>query len=73
MGLEAETVKVDNVEARQDTLAGHGATEEEIEFLAEPDGDGMCRRVELNAMTSAACRFRRRAAESEWRREGAAR
>jgi Histidine kinase-, DNA gyrase B-, and HSP90-like ATPase len=52
MGLEAETVKVDNVEARQDTLAGHGATEEEIEFLAEPDGDGMCRRVELNAMTS---------------------
>jgi hypothetical protein len=52
IGLEAEAVKVDNPEARRETLEEHGATEEEVEFLAEPDSDGMCRRVELNAMTS---------------------
>jgi hypothetical protein len=52
MGLEAEAVKVDNAAARRETLELHGATEAEIEFLAEPDDDGMCRRVELNAMTS---------------------
>jgi len=33
-------------------LEERGATEAEIEFLTEPDDDGMCRRVELNAMTS---------------------
>ena len=50
MGLEDETVEVKNREARRDTLRRHGATEEEIEFLAPEDKD--CRRVELNAMTS---------------------
>ena len=52
VGLEAEAVKVDNAATRRWTLEQHGATEDEIEFLAEPDDDGMCRRVELNAMTS---------------------
>jgi hypothetical protein len=52
MGLEAEAVKVDNREARRDTLLEHGATEDEITFLIEPDDDDMCHRVELNAMTS---------------------
>jgi hypothetical protein len=51
MGLEAEPVTVDNREARRATLARHGATDDEIEFLA-PYGDGDCQRVELNAMTS---------------------
>jgi hypothetical protein len=52
MDLEAEAVEVDSPAARRETLELHGATEAEIEFLAEPDDDGMCRRVELNAMTS---------------------
>jgi hypothetical protein len=52
LGLEPELVKVDNVEARQRRLAEHGATDEEIEYLADPDENGMCRRVELNAMSS---------------------
>jgi hypothetical protein len=52
MDLEAETVEVKDAAARRETLAQHGATEAEIEFLADPDDDGMCRRVELNAMTS---------------------
>jgi len=52
MDLEAEEVKVDNRAARRETLAEHGATEAEIEFLTGSDDDGMCRRVELNAMTS---------------------
>ena len=30
----------------------HGATEKESAFLTEPDDEGLCRRVELNAMTS---------------------
>jgi hypothetical protein len=52
MGLEAETVKVEDRQARRVTLAKHGATDEEIEFLAPEDEDEDCRRVELNAMTS---------------------
>jgi hypothetical protein len=44
MGLESEPVDVD-IEARAVTLRAHGATWDEIDFLAE-------RRVELNAMTS---------------------
>jgi hypothetical protein len=52
MDLEAEEVKVEHTAARRYTLAQHGATEEEIEFLTEPDDDGVCHRVELNAMTS---------------------
>jgi hypothetical protein len=52
MGLEAEAVKVENIAARRETLEERGATEAEIEFLTAPDDDGMCRRVELNAMTS---------------------
>jgi hypothetical protein len=52
MGLEAEAVKVENITARRKTLEERGATEAEIEFLTEPDDEGMCRRVELNAMTS---------------------
>jgi hypothetical protein len=52
LGLEAETVKVENAPARRQKLLDHGATWDEIEFLAMPDDDGMCRRVELNAMTS---------------------
>jgi hypothetical protein len=52
LDLEAEPVKVDNTTARMKKLLQHGATWEEIEFLATPDDDGMCRRVELNAMTS---------------------
>jgi hypothetical protein len=43
---------VDNLEARRDKLEEHGATAAEIAFLAEQDEDGMCRRVELNVMTS---------------------
>jgi hypothetical protein len=50
MGLEAETVNVDNRLARRGTLKGYGATGEEIEFLLPEDGE--CRRIELNAMTS---------------------
>jgi hypothetical protein len=52
MGLEVETVVVKNREARRETLERHGATDEEIEFLAPEDEDEECRRVELNAMTS---------------------
>lgn len=52
MGLEAEIVEVRNRKARQETLAEHGATDEEIEFLAPSDEDEDCRRVELNVMTS---------------------
>jgi len=52
MGLEAETVSVKSRETRRATLERHGATEEEIEFLAPEDEDEECRRVELNAMTS---------------------
>jgi hypothetical protein len=52
LGLEAEKVEVDNPWGRRDKLRSHGATEAEIAFLAEPDDDGMCQRVELNAMTS---------------------
>jgi hypothetical protein len=52
MGLEAEPVTVDNRDARRETLARHGATDDEIDFLAPYDGAGDCQRVELNAMTS---------------------
>jgi hypothetical protein len=52
MGLEAETVEVKSREARRETLERHGATDEEIEFLAPEDKVEDCRRVELNAMTS---------------------
>jgi hypothetical protein len=52
LGLETEPVKIDNPYARQARLRQHGASWEEIEFLTQPDDDGMCRRVELNAMTS---------------------
>jgi hypothetical protein len=52
MGLISETVKVDSREARRETLQAHGATDEEIEFLAPQDEEEDCRRVELNAMTS---------------------
>ena len=52
MGLQAETVEVKSREARRETLERHGATDEEIEFLAPEDEDEDCRRVELNAMTS---------------------
>ena len=52
MGLEAETVKVENRQARRARLREHGATKEEIEFLVPSDEDEDCRRVELNAMTS---------------------
>jgi hypothetical protein len=51
-GLQSERVRVDSVEARRSKLEEHGATAEEIEFLATPDDDGMCQRIELNAMTS---------------------
>jgi hypothetical protein len=52
LGLEAEPVKVDKLMARRERLRRHGALPEEIDYLATPDEDGMCRRVELNAMTS---------------------
>jgi hypothetical protein len=52
LGLEAEAVEVKDAATRRETLERHGATEDEIEFLAEPYDDGMYRRVELNAMTS---------------------
>ena len=52
LGLEAEKVEVENPAARRKKLRQHGATPDEIAFLAEPDDDGMCQRVELNAMTS---------------------
>jgi hypothetical protein len=48
--LESETVEVPNRAARRATLRRHGATHNEVEFLAPYDGD--CRRVEFNAMTS---------------------
>jgi hypothetical protein len=51
-GLESEVVKVDSREARRVTLAWHGATDEEIQFLAPEDERWDCRRIELNAMTS---------------------
>jgi hypothetical protein len=51
-GLESEIVEVPNREARRETLERHGATDDEIEFLAPEDEDEECRRVELNAMTS---------------------
>ena len=52
MGLESETVKVEPTSraARRETLYKHGASVEEVMFLAPLAGD--CRRVELNAMTS---------------------
>jgi hypothetical protein len=50
MGLEWETVTVENRDKRRETLERHGATDEEIDFLAPQYGE--CRRVELNAMTS---------------------
>jgi DNA topoisomerase VI subunit A len=37
MGLQAETVEVKSREARRETLERHGATDEEIEFLAPED------------------------------------
>ena len=52
LGLEAEPVKDDNAHARRQKLLEHGATLDEMKFLAIPDDDDMCRRVELNAMTS---------------------
>jgi hypothetical protein len=52
IGLDAEIVKVDSRMARRETLARHGATEAEIEFLAPGDEDEPCQRVELNAMTT---------------------
>jgi hypothetical protein len=52
LGLEAEKVEVENPAARRKKLRQHGATPDEIAFLAESDDDGMCQRVELNAMTS---------------------
>ncbi len=45
MGLQCEPVEVKDFDARIDTLARHGATPDEIEFLREA-------RVELNAMDS---------------------
>jgi hypothetical protein len=52
MGLESETVKVkpESREARRLTLFKHGASIEEVRFLAPITRE--CRRVELNAMTS---------------------
>jgi hypothetical protein len=53
MGLAAEPVKVEKDRDKvRETLERHGATAEEIEFLAPEDEDATCRRVELNAMTS---------------------
>jgi hypothetical protein len=50
--LEAETVEVKSRIKRRAKLRTHGATKEEIEFLAPFDLDTDCQRVELNAMTS---------------------
>src|SRR5262249_41538100 len=44
MGLEAEKVEVKNPWARRKKLEQHGATQEEIAFLAQPDDNGMCQR-----------------------------
>ena len=52
LGLETEPVKVKSRLARRETLKRHGASVEEIEFLAPEDEGEPCRRVELNAMTS---------------------
>jgi hypothetical protein len=53
MGLEPEVVEPKGSrQSRRETLEDHGATDEEIEFLAPEDEDEDCRRVELNAMTS---------------------
>jgi hypothetical protein len=52
LGLESETVVVEDPDAKRDTLRRHGATEAEIAFLIPLDEDEACRRVELNAMTS---------------------
>jgi hypothetical protein len=52
MGLDPETVEVRNRAARRETLARHGATDEEIDFLAPEDQSEDCQRIELNAMTS---------------------
>ena len=52
MGLEWETVEVRSREARRQTLMRHGASYEEIRFLAPVFEMDDCRRVELNAMTS---------------------
>jgi hypothetical protein len=46
------TFKKKSRAARREMLASHGATDEEIEFLAPEDEDEDCQRVELNAMTS---------------------
>jgi hypothetical protein len=51
MGLTSEPVKIEkDHDMIRDTLAKHGASAAEIEFLVPYDGE--CRRVELNAMTS---------------------
>jgi hypothetical protein len=53
MELASEPVKVEkDRDAVRETLARHGASDEEIEFLVPEDEDEPCRRVELNAMTS---------------------
>ena len=52
LGLAAEPVEVKSRDARRETLERHGASDEEIEFLAPEDESEPCRRVELNAMTS---------------------
>jgi hypothetical protein len=52
MGLESETVEVKSRGARRETLWRHGASLEEILFLAPEVATDDCRRVELNAMTS---------------------
>jgi hypothetical protein len=52
MGLDPEIVEVENRAARRKTLWRHGATPDEIEFLAPEDEDEDCQRVELNAMTT---------------------
>ena len=52
MNLEAEIVEVKSREARRMTLYEHGASREEVTFLAPYDEAEECRRVELNAMTS---------------------
>ena len=51
-GLQSEPVEIKgDLDVRAETLRGHGATEEEIDYLLGFE-DGQPRRVELNAMTS---------------------
>jgi len=52
LALESEVVEVRNRAAKRKTLRRHGATPDEIQFLAPWDEDDDCRRVELNAMIS---------------------